>query len=102
MIVRQGLQCKVGVAQNPGEQIIEVMRDATSETPNRLQLLRLHQLFLQPPPFGYIHDQTEQLQPAAAILVSTLAAHREPARVTIGIEHPEVELTPLPIFRRTP
>jgi hypothetical protein len=102
VIFGDGLQGKVGVAHDPGEQVVEVVGHAAGKTSNGFELLRLKQLLLQPPAFGHVHHETHQSLAASAILVSALAAHREPAGMTIGVEHPEVELTTLSGFSRTP
>ena len=45
-------QAKFGVTQDDGEHVVEVMRHAAGKAADRLQLLGMHQLALQPLPLG--------------------------------------------------
>ncbi len=47
-IVREGVDEDLGIAENDGQQIVEVVRDAAGELPDGLHLLRLAQLLLGP------------------------------------------------------
>ena len=48
IVPAQVLEQQVAVARDHREQVVEVVRDAASQSAHRLHLLRLHQLLLQP------------------------------------------------------
>ncbi len=52
MLGRQRIQHQLGVGTDDHQQIVEVMRHASGQSPDRIHLLRLLQLIFQPPPVG--------------------------------------------------
>jgi hypothetical protein len=55
---------QVGVAEDRGQQIVEVVSDASGQLTDRLHFLRVAQLFLEAPPFGNVpgvdHDRLDR------------------------------------------
>ena len=52
MILRQVDQRQLGVAEDRGQQVVEVVSDPSGEPPDTLQLLGLGELLLQSPSLG--------------------------------------------------
>ena len=86
---------QIDVAEDRGEQVVEVVRDAAGETPDRLHLLRLRELRLERPPFGRVLDQ--QLENLGAAGLGRLEAAADANRdgrvvaarpVRVGAQHP--------------
>jgi hypothetical protein len=48
------------VARDHGQQVVEVVRDAAGEPPDRLHLLRLPEPFLEPQPLGHVVREHER------------------------------------------
>ena len=70
------------VAEDGGQQIVEIVRDAAGELPDRLHLLRLAQLLLEPPALGDVarvdHDRRDR---RLAEAIDADAFHDPPAAV---------------------
>ena len=52
------------VARDHGQQVVEVVRDAAGEPPDRLHLLRLAEPLLEPQPLGHVVGEHERGRPA--------------------------------------
>ena len=52
ILLRDLVEHQVAVAENRGQQVVEVVRDAAGELADRLHLLRLAQLLFEPAPLG--------------------------------------------------
>jgi hypothetical protein len=61
---------EAGAAHNHGQEIIEIVRDATRQQTNALQLLRLPQAFFDLPPLGDLHAHANEADRVAAIVVA--------------------------------
>ena len=53
-VMRNRIEREFGVARDNGQQIVEVMRDASGQAADRVHFLRLQQLRLEPEPFGQV------------------------------------------------
>ena len=56
---------QLGVADDGGEEVVEVVRDAAGELADRLHLLRLTQLLLEALPLGHVADVDQEVQRSA-------------------------------------
>ena len=53
-IFGQPCDCKLSVTDDRGEHIVEIVRDSAGQLPDGLHLLRLAELFFEPPAFGHV------------------------------------------------
>ena len=52
----------LGVAEDHGQEVIEIVRDAARESPDSLHLLRLKELSFQTPPSRYVRLHTDEVR----------------------------------------
>ena len=79
---------QLGVADDGGEEVVEVVRHAAGEPAHRLHLLRLTQLLLEGLPLGHVADVDQEVQRSAGGVLHRRGVRRDPDRAAVAPEQP--------------
>ena len=103
LVIRgDGGERELGVADHGGQRVVQIVRDAAGESPDRLHLLRLPKLILEVAPFGDVLHSADHADRAALVVANDVGQLVDPAHRPVDTHDAVLDVVALARFGRRP